>query len=150
MAMKADPDFSALLALLNAHRVEYMIVGGHALALHGSPRFTGDLDIYYKADAVNAERMTAVIAEFGFGDLGLTADDFLTAESVLQLGVPPRRLDFLNSLTGVSWNEAYTGRVKGTYGDIQVHYIGRDQLIKNKRATGRQRDLADLEMLEGI
>ena len=149
MEIKADPDFSALLALLNAHRVDYMIVGGHALALYGSPRYTGDLDIFYKADAVNAERMAAVIDEFGFGDLGLTADDFLTAESVLQLGVPPLRLDFLNSLTGVSWNEAYAGRVNGTYGDIQVYYIGRDQLIKNKRATGRQRDLADLEMLEG-
>lgn len=149
MDIKADPDFSALLALLNAHHVEYMIVGGHALAFHGAPRYTGDLDVYFKADAANAERMAIVIDEFGFGDLGLTAKDFLTTESVLQLGVPPVRLDFLNSLTGVSWNEAYTGRVNGTYGDIQVHYLGRDQLIKNKRAIGRQRDLADLEMLEG-
>ena len=149
MDIKADPDFSALLALLNAHHVEYMIVGGHALAFHGAPRFTGDLDVYFKADVVNAERMAIVIDEFGFGDLGLNAEDFLTAESVLQLGVPPVRLDFLNSLTGVSWNEAYIGRVSGTYGDIQVHYIGRDQLIKNKRAIGRPRDLADLEMLEG-
>ena len=149
MDIKADPDFSALLALLNAHHVEYMIVGGHALAFHGAPRFTGDLDVYIKADAANAERMANVIREFGFGDLGLTAEDFLTAESVVQLGVAPVRLDILNSLTGVSWNEAKKGRVRGTYGDIQVHFIGRDQLIKNKRATGRQRDLADLEMLEG-
>ena len=149
MDIKADPDFSALLALLNAHHVEYMIVGGHALAFHGAPRYTGDLDVYIKSDAVNAERMAIVLDEFGFGDLGLTAEDFLTAESVLQLGVPPVRLDILNSLTGVSWSEANNGRVRGTYGDIQVHYIGRDQFIKNKRATGRQRDLADLEMLEG-
>ena len=149
MDIKADPDFSALLALLNAHHVEYMIVGGHALAFHGAPRYTGDLDVYIKAADVNAERMARVLDEFGFGDLGLTAEDFLTAESVLQLGVPPVRLDILNSLTGVSWNEANKGRVRGTYGNIQVHYIGRDQLIKNKRATGRKRDLADLERLEG-
>ncbi len=149
MDLKPKPDFSALLELLNVHRVEYMIVGGYALAFHGVPRFTGDLDIYIRADAANAKRVMTVLDEFGFGDLGLTPEDFQRPETVLQLGVAPVRLDIINSLTGVSWEEACDGRVSGKYGDIGVYYIGRDQLVKNKRATGRQRDLADVERLEG-
>ena len=149
MDLRPKPDFSALLELLNSHSVEYMIVGGYALAYHGAPRSTGDFDIYIKPDAANARRIVTVLDEFGFGNLGPTKKDFQKTESEVQLGVPPVRMDFITSLTGVSWEDAAEGRVNGKYGEISVQYIGRDQLLTNKRATGRKRDLADVEMLEG-
>lgn len=145
--MDVQPDFRDLLALFNAHHVEYMIVGGYALAFHGAPRYTGDIDIFVRPDVCNARRILAALDEFGFGDVGLTAADFENPDRVVQLGVPPVRIDMITSLTGVSWDEAVTGRIEGTYGDIPVHYIGRNAFIMNKRATGRKKDLADLEAL---
>jgi hypothetical protein len=145
--MEGQPDFRELLALFNARTVEYVIVGGYALALHGAPRFTGDLDLLVKPDPANARRIVAALEEFGFGSVGLTVEDFTRPDRVVQLGVPPVRIDLITSLTGVSWEEAVAGKVKGSYGDIPVYYIGRKQLIANKRATGRRQDLADLEAL---
>jgi len=145
--MEAQPDFKELLALFNAHRVEYVIVGAYALAFHGAPRFTGDLDLLVKPDPDNARRILAALAEFGFASVGLTAEDLTRPDHVVQLGVPPVRIDLITSLTGVSWEETVSGRTAGSYGDIPVHYIGRPQFIANKRATGRKRDLADLEAL---
>jgi hypothetical protein len=145
--MEVQPDFRELLALFNGHHVEYLIVGGYALAFHGAPRFTGDLDVLVKADPDNAQHIVAALDAFGFASLGLTASDFARPDQVVQLGVAPVRIDLITSLTGVSWDEALAGRTAGSYGDIPVYYIGREQLIANKRATGRNRDLADLEML---
>ena len=145
--MDIQPDFRDLLALLNAHNVEYLVVGGYALAFHGAPRATGDLDILVKPDPENAQRLVDALAEFGFASLGLTVEDFTKPEQVVQMGVPPIRVDLITSLTGVSWEEAVSGRAAGTYGDLPVHYIGRDQFVANKRATGRQKDLADIEAL---
>jgi len=145
--MDIQPDFRDLLALLNAHNVEYLVVGGYALAFHGAPRATGDLDILVKPDPENAQRLVDALAEFGFASLGLTVEDFTKPEQVVQMGVPPIRVDLITSLTGVSWEEAVCGRAAGTYGDLPVHYIGRDQFVANKRATGRQKDLADIEAL---
>ena len=145
--MEVQPDFRDLLGLFNAHHVEYLIVGGYALAFHGAPRFTGDMDILIRPDPENAQRALDALAEFGFGSVGITRDDLTTRERVVQLGVAPVRVDLLTSLTGVSLNEAFSGRAEGRYGDIPVHYIGRVQFIANKRATGRKRDLADLEAL---
>jgi hypothetical protein len=145
--METQPDFRELLALFSAHHVEYLIIGGYALAFHGAPRFTGDLDILVKPDAANAQRILTALQAFGFAATGLTQSDFETPEQVVQLGVPPVRIDLITSLTGVSWDEAWAGRTAGTYGDVPVYYIGREQFITNKRATGRTRDLADLEML---
>src|SRR3990172_1834324 len=145
--MEVQPDFRELLGLFNAHHVEYLIVGGYALAFHGAPRFTGDMDILIRPDPENAQRALDALAEFGFGSVGITRDDLTTPERVVQLGVAPVRVDLLTSLTGVSLNEAFSGRAEGRYGDIPVHYIGRVQFIANKRATGRKRDLADLEAL---
>ena len=145
--MEAQPDFRELLGLFNAHRVEYMVVGGYALAFHGAPRFTGDLDLLVKPDPDNARRILAALEEFGFASVGLTAPDFTVQDQVVQLGVPPARIDLITSLTGVSWDEAFTSGVAGRYGDTPVYYIGRDQFIANKRATGRKRDLADLDAL---
>ena len=148
--MESQKDFRELLELFNSLSVEYLIVGGYALAFHVAPRFTGDLDLYVKPDAENAQRILDALAEFGFGSLHLTADDFQQPEQVVQLGVPPVRIDLITSLTGVSWAEAAGGRVAGTYGDVPVYYVGRDQFVKNKRATGRQKDRADIEALGDV
>lgn len=145
--MDVQPDFRDLLALFNAHNVEYMIVGGYALAFHGAPRFTGDLDVLVKPDPDNARRILEALGAFGFASVGLTTGDFEGPDQVVQLGVPPVRVDIITSLTGVSWEEAFSGRATGIYGDIPVHYIGREQFVANKRAIGRKRDLADLEAL---
>ena len=145
--MEVQPDFRDLLALFNAHKVDYMIVGGYALAFHGAPRFTGDLDIFVKPDPDNAQRISDALDKFGFKSSGLTKEDFQSLAKVVQLGVPPVRIDIITSLTGVSWEEAFAGRKQGKYGDIPVHYIGREQFVANKRALGRKRDLADLEAL---
>jgi hypothetical protein len=145
--MEVQSDFRELLALFNAHNVEYMIVGGYALAFHGAPRYTGDMDIFVRPDAANAQRILAALDEFGFGAVGLTHADFENPEKVVELGVPPVRVDIITSLTGVSWEEAFAGRAEAKYGDISVYYIGREQFIFNKRAIGRKQDLADLEAL---
>ena len=145
--MEMQPDFRELLAWFNAHHVEYMIVGGYALAFHGAPRFTWYLDVLVKPDSENAQRILAALETFGFASLGLTAGDFSHPDQVVQLGVPPVRIDLITSLTGTSWDEAFAGSTAGPYGEVPGHYIGREQFIANKRATGRQKDLADLEML---
>ena len=145
--MEMQPDFRELLALFNAHHVEYMIVGGYALAFHGASRFTGDLDVLVKPDPENAQRILAALETFGFASVGLTPGDFSHPDQMVQLGMPPVRIDLITSLTGTSWDEVFAGRTAGSYGDVPVYYIGRAQFIVNKRATGRQKDLADLEML---
>ena len=145
--LETQPDFSELLALFNAHHVEYLIVGGYALAFHGAPRFTGDLDIFVNPDAANAQRILTALEAFGFASVGLTPSDFERPDQVVQLGVPPVRIDLITSITGVSWDEAWAGRVTGRYGDMPVSYIGREQFVANKRATGRTKDVADLEVL---
>ncbi len=145
--MEVQPDFRELLALLNAHEVEYIIVGAYALAFHGAPRFTADLDILVKADPENSQRIIQALEEFGFKSISLTSEDFQHPDKVVQLGVPPVRVDILTSLTGVLWEEAFSGRSRGKYGDTPVYFIGREQFIVNKRALGRKRDLADLEAL---
>jgi hypothetical protein len=145
--MEVQPDFRDLLELFNKHQVEFMLVGGYALAFHGAPRYTGDMDIFVHISFQNAGRIMAALNEFGFGSVGLTADDFMKENMVVQLGVPPVRVDIVTSLTGISWEDAYSKRVQGKYGDVPVFYIGRDQFILNKKATGRKKDLADLEAL---
>lgn len=145
--MEAQPDFRELLALLNEHHVDYIIVGGYALAFHGAPRFTGDLDILVKAEPANAQRVIRALEEFGFASLGLSAEDFERPDQIVQLGVSPVRVDIMTSISGVAWDEVSSGRVAGQFGDIAVHFIGRKQFIANKRAVGRKRDLADLEAI---
>ncbi len=145
--MEIQQEFKDLLELFNAQQVEYMIVGGYALAFHGAPRYTGDIDIFVKPDAVNAQHIMAALDKFGFGSVGLTAADFESPDNVVQLGIPPVRVDIITSITGVSWDAAFTGRVEGKYGNTSVFFIGRDQYILNKRVLGRKKDLADLEAL---
>jgi len=145
--MEAQKDFRDLLELLNAHKVEYLIVGAYALAFHGAPRYTGDMDIYVKPNSTNAQRIMAALKDFGFGSVELSATDFEAEDKVVQLGFPPVRVDIVTSITGVSWEEAASGRIEGKYGDVLVYYIGRKEFISNKRRLGRKKDLADLEAL---
>jgi hypothetical protein len=146
--MEAQPDFKDLLELFNVHNVKYMIVGGYALAFHGAPRYTGDIDILVEPDAKNARNILNALDEFGFGSSGLTIQDFENSDNVVQLGVPPVRIDIITSLSGVSWKEAYSNHESGEYGGILTKFIGRKQFVLNKHATGRKKDLADLEALD--
>lgn len=145
--MEIQQDFKELLELLNGHSVEYLIVGAYALAYHGSPRFTGDIDIFVRPSHDNAAKVISALDHFGFGSLNLTIDDFQKPDSVVQLGVPPVRIDIITSLTGLTWEEADKGKQRGLYGKVPVFFLGREQYIINKRATGRKKDLADLEAL---
>ena len=145
--MELHSDFKELLELLNAHEVDYLIVGGYALALLGAPRFTGDLDIYLSTHRNNARKVISVLEGFGFGTLPLTEDDFSKQNQVIQLGVPPVRIDFVTSIDGVKWEKAWASRVDGKWGDVPVSYLSREDFISNKRASGRMKDLADIESL---
>jgi hypothetical protein len=145
--MEVQQDFKDLFVLFNEQKVEYLIVGAYALAFHGAPRYTGSIDLLVNPDASNAQRIITALDKFGFGSAGLEASDFESPNKVIQLGVPPVRVDMITSITGISWEEAFSGRVEGKYGDVLVHYIGREAFILNKRALGRKKDLADLEAL---
>jgi hypothetical protein len=147
--MEIQTDFKELLELLNSHGVEYLIVGGYALALHGAPRYTGDMDIYVKADQQNARRILEALHEFGFASVGLEMDDFTSPDQIVQLGVPPVRIDLITSLSGVEWEEASSGSVVTAYGGVPVHILGRAEFVRNKKAVGRKQDLADIEAIGG-
>ncbi len=145
--MEVEQDFRELLALFNARQVDFLIVGAYALAFYGVPRYTGDLDILIRPDSKNAERVLKALQDFGFGSLNLAVEDFVGSDKVVQLGIAPVRIDILMSLSGVSWEEIFPNRLAGTYADLSVYYIGKAEFIRNKRATGRKKDLADLEAL---
>ena len=145
--MEVQKDFRDFFAFLIAHEVKFMIVGGYALAFHGAPRFTGDIDVFVKPDHENAKRIINALADFGFSSLDLTIDDFQDQNKVVQLGLPPVRIDIITSISGVTWEEADASKEPGCFGDVSVSYIGKKQFIANKRASGRMKDLADLEAL---
>ena len=145
--MEVQKDFREFLELLNEHEVKFIIVGGYALAFHGAPRFTGDIDVFVKPDHENAKRILNALADFGFSSLDITIDDFQDQNKVIQLGLPPVRIDLITSISGVTWEEADASKEPGLFGDVSVSYIGKKQFIFNKRASGRKKDLADLESL---
>jgi len=145
--MEIPKDFKELLELFNSHKVEYLIVGGYALAFHGAPRFTGDIDLLVKADSENAKRILAALDEFGFGSLDLSQADFTLPNNVIQLGVPPVRVDIMTSITGIDWEKAQADKVQSNYDDTTVYFIGKADFIANKRSLGRKKDLADIEAL---
>ncbi len=144
----ATKDFEDLFACFAKQDVRAVVVGAHAVAFHAKPRYTKDLDILIEPTPGNAKRVVAALAEFGFGDVGLTADDFASPGRVVQLGHPPNRIDLITSIDGVSFSDVWNGRVEGRYGNAIVQFIGRDELIRNKRASARPQDLADLSWLE--
>ncbi len=143
----ASTDFEELFAFFNARNVKAVIVGAYALAFHAKPRYTKDIDIFVEATHENVARLLDALADFGFGGVGLIASDFVPAGQVIQLGLPPNRIDLLTVIDGVSFDEAWAGRATGRYGTQPVFYLGREELIRNKRASARAQDLADLETL---
>lgn len=145
--MEVQKDFREFFMLLNAHEVKFMIVGGYALAYHGAPRFTGDIDVFIQSDHENAKRMMNALTDFGFSSPDLSVDDFQDPDKIIQLGYPPVRIDIITSLSGVGWEEADDSKEAGMYGDVPVSYIGKKQYIMNKRVSGRMKDLADIEAL---
>jgi len=145
--MEIHSDFSELLTLLNSHKVEYLIVGGYALAFYGAPRFTGDIDILVKPNKSNSKKIILVLDQFGFSELGLTELDFQEPDQIIQLGVPPVRVDFLTSISGVTNEELFKYSISGNYGNLTTNFINRDLLIQNKKATGRSKDIADIKAL---
>jgi hypothetical protein len=144
-----NQDFRDLFAEFNAARVEFLIVGAHALAVHGHVRATRDLDIWTRPDSANALRVLLALESFGAPTQGLTVDDLAHPDLIFQIGVPPIRIDVLTSISGVAFDEAWEARVQTRFGDQAVGVISREHLIRNKRASGRTQDLADLESLEG-
>lgn len=147
-SMVTQSDYKELFTLLNAHSVDYVIVGAFALAFHGVPRNTGDVDILVQPTEHNAKRVIAALDAFGLGDLGITEGDLTKEDHVIQIGVAPVRVDFMTSLSGVTWTEAASSRIESDYDGVPIWLLSREALIKNKKATGRQRDLADVEALE--
>ena len=145
--MEIHNDFKGLLELFNKHGVEYLIVGGYALAFHGAPRVTGDIDLFVRPSSENAERILAALNDFGFGSLNLSREDFAKSGMVVQLGVPPVRVDIITGISGVSWEKADGSKIPGCYTDTSVFFISREDFIANKRATGRAKDAADIEAL---
>jgi hypothetical protein len=142
-------DFRDLLRELIAAGAEFLVVGAHALSVHGIPRATGDLDVWVRATPENATRVMTALSQFGapVADLGIAAGDFTRPDVVAQLGVPPYRIDLLTSISGVDFDSAWADRVYGTIADVPVPVLGRRSFVLNKRATGRTKDLADLESL---
>jgi hypothetical protein len=143
------PDFVDLLRAFAAADVRYLVVGAYALGLHGRPRATGDLDVWIDANPENAVRVMAALASFGAPLDDVTADDFSREGITYQIGLPPLRIDVLTQLTGLSFAEAWPDRLRRLVDDIDVDFIGRDAFVRNKRATGRLKDLADVEDLAG-
>ena len=146
--MILNPDLKEFFQLLNENQVRYLVIGGYAVAFHGYPRYTKDIDIWLYADQLNAEKICQALVGFGFQSLGLQPDDFLEADTIIQLGQPPNRIDLIIGPPGVEFEECYTSRVDTTIDGVNIPFIDLDNLIKSKKASGRLQDLADLENLE--
>ncbi|HEV8231003.1 MAG TPA: hypothetical protein VGQ75_01530 [Thermoanaerobaculia bacterium] len=143
--MQLNPHFSDLLSEFNAARVRYLVVGAHVLSYYGRPRTTGDLDIWVEPSPENAER---VLGEFGAPLEGVSPEDFWTPGTVFQIGIVPSRIDVLTSITGVTFPTAWRQRKRGRYGELPISLLSERDFIRNKRAVGQTRDLADAEEVE--
>lgn len=145
--MNLQKDIREFVALLLSRKVEFLLVGGYALAFHGAARFTEDIDFLVVVSPENAAKLADLIEEFGFGELGLSKEDFLEPDQVIQLGRAPNRIDLLTGISGVGWDEAWRSRIEVEFDGFQIPVIGKLALEANKQATGRPQDLADLARL---
>ena len=148
MSTTTNDDYRDLLHIFVASQVEFLLIGAHALALHGVPRFSEDIDIWVRPTPENAARVYRALASFGAPMIDVTPEDFAGDDVVYQIGVAPIRIDILTGITGVVFDEAWPRRVTTSYGGVPIALIGREDLIANKRATGRPKDLADVDALE--
>ncbi|HWR71600.1 MAG TPA: DUF6036 family nucleotidyltransferase [Nitrospirota bacterium] len=142
-----SPDFKEFLRLLNAQHVEYLLIGGYAVAYHGYPRATADMDIWIAIHPQNAEKVIAVLKEFGFHTAQLTPELFMKKEQIIRMGLPPVRIEIATSISGVRFEECWVNRVVDILDDVEVNIIGLEDLRRNKKAAGRHKDLDDLENL---
>jgi hypothetical protein len=142
------PVFSEFLSTFVSHRVRFLLVGGHALAAHGRPRYTDDLDVWIEPTPANARRVVKALAAFGYDSYALHESEFSTLDRMTHLGKPPLRIDIMTSVTGLRFRDAWAHRVRADIEGLRISIIGRDDLIKNKAASGRAKDLADLALLE--
>lgn len=144
-----NPDFMDILVAFETEAVEFLIVGAFALAVHGAPRFTGDIDLWVRPSAENADRVRRALTTFGapLTAHGVGASDFAVPGTVYQMGLPPRRIDVLTAIDGVAFDEAWPARVERDFGGLTLPFLGLEQLLRNKRASGRAKDLLDVELL---
>jgi len=145
--MNLQKDLREFVELLNELDVHFLVVGAFAVAYHGYPRYTADIDLFVDNSEENAERLLKAINQFGFGSVGLTKEDFQQNDQVVQLGVAPNRLDLMTHISGVTFADAWDSREFGDIGGLRVPFISREILKRNKAASGRTQDLADLEHL---
>lgn len=148
--MNLAPDFNEFFASLIAHGVEFVVVGAHALAFHGAPRFTGDLDVLIRPTTENGARLIAALNDFGFPTDALTPESVVAPERLLQMGIEPVQIHVMSDISGVDWDSVWAGRVLGRAGDHEVAFIGRREFLRNKIAAGRPKDLADIEAIGGL
>lgn len=142
-------DFKEFVELLIKNKVEYLIVGGYAVGIHGHPRYTGVLDIWLNPTLENAEKILVCVNEFGFASFKLTLEDFTKENNVVQLGYPPLRIDLLTNIDGVTFSECIKNKKDVMISGLSINFIGYEDLVKNKKSTGRHRDLDDLENMKG-
>ena len=147
--IRLPPDFKEFLRLLNSHRVEYLLIGGYAVSYHGYPRATADMDVWVAVHPENAGRLVAALKEFGFDVPELSPQLFLSGNQVIRMGVPPMRIEVLTTISGVSFEVCYASRIMDVIDDVEVHLISLEHLRRNKQASGRYKDLDDLEHLSG-
>ena len=145
--MEVAADFDEFIACLTVHGVEFVIVGAYALALHGAPRFTGDLDVLVNPTLENATRLLKALADFGFPATDLTPASVADERRMIEMGVPPVQIHVMSAVSGVSWDDVWASRIEGPFGARTAPYIGRETLVRNKRAAGRLKDLADIDAL---
>jgi predicted nucleotidyltransferase len=141
-------DFKEFIQLLIKNKAEYLIVGGYAVGIHGHPRYTGDLDIWFNPTLQNAEKILKCVNEFGFSSFELSAADFTKSGNVVQLGYPPLRIDLLTQIDGVTFEECFKNRKEVVIEDLKVNFIGYSDLLKNKKESGRARDIDDIDHLK--
>ncbi|GCA95080.1 DUF6036 family nucleotidyltransferase [Microcystis aeruginosa] len=142
-----NQDFKEFIQLLNNNQVKYLVIGGYAVAVHGHPRYTKDIDIWIEMSSENTQKLMRALTEFGFGSLGLTAEDFQTPDQIIQLGYPPSRIDLITTPDGIDFMTCYQTKIEIKMNDVVVNFIDLESLKKNKKASGRLQDLADLENL---
>jgi hypothetical protein len=145
--MNIQPDFEELLRLLEDHRVEYMVVGGYAVAFHGYPRLTKDIDIFYRLSPSNIDNIRNALTQFGFPEADLPRDLFEAQGNIITFGIEPVRVDIISQIDGVEFDEAWQRKIRGKYGDVTANFIGRIDLIRNKTSTKRTKDKLDAEEL---
>jgi predicted nucleotidyltransferase len=143
-----NQDFKEFIRSLNDNGVRYLVIGGYAVAFHGHPRYTKDLDVWVGMDTENAANIIKALEQFGFASLGLQTSDFIAPDQIIQLGYPPNRIEMITTAPGVDFDACYASRIQEEIDGIQVSFIDLESLKRNKKAVGRHQDLADIENLE--